>query len=104
MADIEDSHRQKQICLDAQSNYLKAASTQRTRYQRKLEGFIKEYAVEDTVGIKIHNADRTNTEEQTKRRTKTLQTLLCFWNTEKYLQWRRNGGYEQCTLLRANID
>ena len=62
IADIEESHQCKQICLDAQSSYLKAAATQRTRHQCRLNGFVKEYTVGETVGIKIQNVDRTNTD------------------------------------------
>ena len=58
----EGNPSHKAVRLEAQKCYLKAAATQRTRHRLQMDEFVKDYAIGDTVGIKIHNADRTNTD------------------------------------------
>ena len=43
-------------------SYLKAACRQETRYQKKIKELVHVHSEGDTVGIKIHHADRTNTD------------------------------------------
>ena len=52
----------KAVRLEAQKSYLKAVAAQRNRHNIQVTTFVKDYAVGDTVGIKIHRADRTNTD------------------------------------------
>ena len=58
----EGSIMHKAVRLEAQRSYLKAAAAQRNRHQIKVNEFVKDYAVGDTGGVKIHTADRTNTD------------------------------------------
>ena len=58
----EGSSMHKAVRLEAQKSYLKAVAAQRNRHNIQVTTFVKDYAVGDTVGIKIHSADRTNTD------------------------------------------
>ena len=48
--------------LEARKNYLKAARRQETRYQKKVKQITKSFSRDCTVGVRIHSADRTNTD------------------------------------------
>ncbi|CAH1258983.1 KRBA2 [Branchiostoma lanceolatum] len=46
----------------ATSNYLKAANRQQINFDAKVKGLVKDYSLGDTVGVRISEVDRTNTD------------------------------------------
>ncbi|CAH1264333.1 KRBA2 [Branchiostoma lanceolatum] len=48
----------------ATSNYLKAANRQQKNFDAKVKKLIKHYSLGDTVGIRINEVDRTNTDQR----------------------------------------
>lgn len=57
----EDGTQHKKHRFAARRNFLKAAQKQEKRYERQVGDFVLLYSKGDTVGVKIHHADRTNT-------------------------------------------
>ncbi|KAK7091747.1 hypothetical protein V1264_009390 [Littorina saxatilis] len=71
-------HRDKRLA--ARRNFLTAARRQESRYQKKLNDVTKSFSEGNTVGVKIHSADRTNTD---------VRLLTC-----KVLESKTVGGCE----------
>lgn len=70
------AHKEKRLV--ARNNYLKAARRQDTRYQKKVKDVTQSFQNGHTVGVKIHSADRTNTD---------VRLLTC-----KILESKMRGG------------
>ena len=61
--DEEENTTHRRVRLVAREGYLKAARRQDSRYQSSIKEFVKEFEIGCTVGIRIHQADRTNTDD-----------------------------------------
>ncbi|KAL8580453.1 hypothetical protein ACOMHN_001222 [Nucella lapillus] len=59
MEDDTSGHREARF--EARKAYLKAASRQQTRYEKRMKQLRHTFEEGNTVGIKIHKVDRTNT-------------------------------------------